>query len=125
MQSLSKYNKGTKYLLWVIDLFSKYLLAVPLKAKRLITIVNAFQIIISKDSEAEYKGRGEPNKICVDQGGEFYNNLFKGFWKINNIEMYSTYNEGKFIVTEKFIRSLKKQIFMHMKAVSKIFILMC
>ena len=84
MQSLSKYNKGIKYLLYAIDLFSKYVWVFPLKDKRGISIVHAFQKIISK-------GR-KPNKIWADQGGEFYNNLFKRFLKINNIEMYSTYN---------------------------------
>ena len=73
MQSLSKYNKGIKYSLCAIDIFSKYVWAIPLKDKRGISIVNAFQKIISK-------GR-KPNKIWVDQGGEFYNKLFKRFWK--------------------------------------------
>ena len=91
MQSLNKYNKGIKYLLCAIDLFSKYAWVVPLKDKRGISIVNAFQKIISK-------GR-KPNKIWVDQGSEFYNQSFKDFLKINNIEMYSTYNEGKSVVT--------------------------
>ena len=117
MQSLSKYNKGIKYLLCAIDLFSKYAWVVPLKDKRGISIVNAFQKIISK-------GR-KPNKIWVDQGGEFYNKLFKRFLKINNIEMYSTYNEGKSAVTEKFVRTLKIQGFKHMTAISKKFIQMC
>ena len=94
-----------------IDLFSKYTWIVPLKDKRGITIVNAFQKIISK-------GR-KPNKIWVDQGSEFYNNSFKDFLKINNIEMYSTYNEGKSVVAERFIRTLKNKIFKHMTAVSK------
>ena len=77
MQSLSKYNKGIKYLLCAIDLFSKYAWVVPLKDKRGITIVNAFQKIISKGHK--------PNKIWVDQGGEFYNKLFKRF--LNNITL--------------------------------------
>ena len=111
MESLSKYNKAIKYLLCAIDLFSKYAWVVPLKDKRGITIVNAFQKIISK-------GR-KPNKIWVDQGGEFYNKLFKRFLKINNIEMYSTFNEGKFVVTEIFIRTLNNKIFKHMTAISK------
>ena len=80
MQSLSKYNKEVKYLLCAIDLFSKYAWAVPLKDKRGISTVNAFQKIVSKGCK--------PNKIWVDQGGEFYKKLFKGFLKINNIEMY-------------------------------------
>ena len=116
MQSLSKYNKGIKCLLCTIDLLSKYMLVVPLKDKRGISIVNAFQKIISK-------GR-KPNKIWVDQGSEFYNQSFKDFLKINNMEMYSTLNEGKSVVAEKFIRTLKNKIFKHMTTVSNIFILM-
>ena len=73
MQSLSKYNKGNKYLLCAIDLFSKYAWVVPIKNKKVTSIVNVFQIIISK-------GR-KPNKIWVDEGGEFYNNSFKDFLK--------------------------------------------
>ena len=73
MQSLSKYNKGIKYLLCAIAFFRKYAWVVSLKDKRGISIVNAFQKIVSK-------GR-KPNKIWFDQGGEFYNNLFKRFLK--------------------------------------------
>ena len=111
MQSLSKYNKGIRYILCAIDLFSKHSWAAPLKDKRGITIANAFQKIISKGHK--------PNKIWVDQGGEFYNNRCKRFLKINDIEMYSTFNEGKSVVTEKFTRTLKSKIFKHMTAVSK------
>ena len=113
MQSLSKYNKGIEYLLCAIDLFSRYAWVVPIKDKRGITIVNAFQKLISKDHK--------PNKIWVDQGGEFYNKIFKRFLKINNIKMYSTYNEGKSVVAEKYIRTLKKKISKHMTAVQSLF----
>ena len=111
MRSLSKHNKGIMYLLCVIDTFSKYAWFFPLKDKRGITIVNAFREIISK-------GR-KPNKIWVNQGGKFYNNLFKRFLKTNSIEMYSTYNEGKSAVAERFIRTLEKKIFKYMTAASK------
>ena len=70
------------------------------------SIFNAFQKIIS-------------NKIWVDQGSEFYNQSSKDFLKINNIEMYSTFNEGKSVVAERFIRTLKNKIFKHMIAISK------
>ena len=110
MQSESKYN-GIKYLLCAIDLFSKYAWIIPLKDKRGISIINAFQKIISE-------GR-KPNKIQVVQGSKFYNELLKRFLKINNIEMYSTYNEGKYVVAERFIRTLKNKIFKHMAAVSR------
>ena len=110
--SLSKYNKGNKCLLCVIDLFSKYVWVVPTKDKKGGSIVNLFQNIISK-------GR-KPNKIWVEQSSEFFNNSFKDFLKINNIEMYSTYNEGKFsVVTERFIRTLKNKVFKHITAISK------
>ena len=106
MQSLSRYNKGFKYLLCVIDLFSKYAWVIPLKDKKGTSIVNAFQKIISK-------GR-KPNKIWIDQGSDF-----KDFLKINNVDMYSTCNEGKSVVAERFIRTLKNEIFKHMTAISK------
>ena len=110
MQLLSKYNKGTKYLLCAIDLFSKCARIVPIKDKKGISNVNGFQKIISKGIK--------PNKIWTDQGSEFYNNSFTDFLKINNIEMYSTYNEGKYVPAERFIRTLKKK-FKHMTAISK------
>ena len=118
MQSLSKFNKGIKYLLCAIDLFSKYAWVIPIKDKNGTSIVNAFKKIISKGSKAESKGRRKPNKIWVDQGAKFHNS-FKDFLKINNIKMYSAYNEGKSVVAERFIRNLKNKIFKHMTAISK------
>ena len=111
MQSLSRYNKGIKYLLCTIDLFSKYAWVIPIKDKRGVSIVNAFKKIISE-------GR-KPNKIWVDQGSEFYNKSFTDFLKINNIEMYSTFNEGKSVVAERFIKTQKNKIYKHMTAISK------
>ena len=92
-------------------MFSKYAWVIPLKDKKGTGIVNAFQKIIAE--------RRKPNKIWLDQDSEFCNKSFKDFFQINNIEMYSTFNEGKFVVAERFIRTLKNKIFKHMKAVSK------
>ena len=103
MQSLSKYNKGFKYLLCAIDLFSKYACVIPLKDKKGTSIVNASKKIISEEQR-------KPNKIQVDQGSEFYNQSFKDFLKVNNIEMYSTYNESNSVVAERFIRTLNEDI---------------
>ena len=83
----------------------------PLIGKRGITIVNAFQKIISKGHK--------PNKTWLDQGSGFYNNLFKRFLKINNIEIYSTYKEAKPVAAERFITNLKNKIFKHISPVSK------
>ena len=93
-------------------MFSKYAWVIPIKDKKETSIVNAFKKILSDSNR-------KPNKIWVDQGSEFYNNSFKDFLKINNIEMYSTYNEGKSVVAERFIRTLKNKIFKHMMAISK------
>ena len=111
MQSLSKCNKGIKYLLCTIDIFSKYVWVISLKDKTGTITVNAFKKIISN-------GR-KPNKIWVHQGRKFYNNPFKSLLKINNTEMYSTYKERKSVVAERFIRTLENKIFKHMTAISK------
>ena len=111
IQSLNEYNRGIRYLLCVIDLFSKYTWVIPLRNKKGTSIVNGFQKIISEERK--------PNKIWVDQGDEFYNSSFKRFLRINNIDMYSTYNKGKSVAAEWFIRTLKNKIFKHMTAVSK------
>ena len=67
-----------------------------------------------------FKTKGyKPNKIWVDQGREFYNNFLKRFLEINNIQMYSTYNEGKPVIAARFIRTLKNKIFKHMTAISQ------
>ena len=61
----------------------------------------------------------KPNKIWVDKGSEFYNNSFKKWLKDNNIEMYSIHNEGKPVIAERFIRTLKNEIYKYMIAISK------
>ena len=58
-------------------------------------------------------------KLWVGQGSELYNQSFKDFLKIKNIEMYSTFNEGKSVIAERFFRTSKKKIFKHMTAISK------
>ena len=112
MQLISKYNKGIRYLLCAIDLFSKYAFVVSLKDKKGTTIVNAFQSILDNSKRT-------PNKLWFDQGSEFYNTHFKKWLKDNNIEMYSTHNEGKSVIAERFIRTLKNKIYKHMTAISK------
>ena len=58
----------------------------------------------------QFQKKRKSNKIWVDQGSEFYNKSFKDFFKINNIETYSTYNEGKSVDAERFIRTVKNKI---------------
>ena len=112
MQLLSKYNKGIRFLLCVIDIFSKYAWVVPLKDKKGISIVKAFQSILKQSN-------GKPNKIWVNKGSEFYNAYFKKWLRDNDLVMYSTHNEVKSVVAERFIRTLKSKIYKYMTSISK------
>ena len=112
MQLLSKYNKGIRFLLYVIDIFSKYAWVVPLKDRKGISIVKAFQIILKQSNR-------KANKIWVDKGSEFYNAYFKKWLRDNDIVMYSKHNEGKSVVAERFIKTLKSKIYKYMTSISK------
>ena len=78
-----------------------------MKDKKGASIVNAFQSILNKSSR-------KPNKVWVDKGSEFYNRSMKSSLEKNDIEMYSTHNEGKSVVAERFIRTIKNKIYKHM-----------
>ena len=107
MQLISKFNKGFKFLLCVIDIYSKYTWVVPLKDNKGVSIFNAFQGILKKCNR-------KTNKIWVDEGGEFYNRSIKSWSEKNDIELYSTHNEGKSVVAERFIRTIKDKIYKRM-----------
>ena len=80
----------------IIGIFSKYARVVPLKDKKGVSIVDAFQKILDDSNR-------KPNKIWVDKGSEFYNNSFKKWLKGSDIEMYLIHNEGKSVVAKRFI----------------------
>ena len=102
-QLLSKFDKGLCFLLCVIDIFNKYTLVFSLKNKKGTAIVNAFQ---NNSNDSKRK----PNKIWTDKCSEFRNRSMKLWLQDNDIEMYSTHFEGKFVVAERFIRNLKAKI---------------
>ena len=78
-----------------------------------ISNVNAFKKILKESNR-------RPNKIWVNKGSEFYNNSFKKWLKDNDIEMYSIHNEGKSVVAERFIGTLKTKIdHKYMTSISK------
>ena len=113
VQLLSKYNKGIGFLLCAIDIFSKYACVLSLKDNKGISIVKEFQIILKQSNSRK------PNKIWIDKGSEFYNAYFKKWLQDNDIIMYSTHNEGKSVVAERFIRTLKSKIYKYMTSTSK------
>ena len=112
MQLIRKSNKGFRFLLCVIDIFSKYAWVLPSKDKKGVTITNVFQRILNNSTR-------KTNRTWVAKSSEFYNSSFKKWLKDNNIEIYSTHNEGKSVVAEIFIRALKTKIYKCMTAISQ------
>lgn len=100
MQEWSRDNKGYRYMLNVIDVFSKFAWSEPLKDKTGLTVLNALKDIVKKS------GR-KPKHIWVDKGKEFYNKNFDEWLNKNNVVRYSTYGEHKSAVVERFNRTLK------------------
>ena len=102
MQPYSRWNRGYKYLLTVLDAFSKYAWVVPIKDKKGETITKAFRVIV---------GKRKPVYLWTDKGTEFYNSNFKEYLKENGITLYSTQNVEKSSVIERFNRTLKSKMF--------------
>ena len=102
MQAFSKFNRGVKYLLTVIDVFSKYGWLIPLKDKTGKSVASALKTI--------FKER-KPEKMWVDKGKEFYNKDVKDL-----IELYSTENEEKSNVAERWIRTMKEKMWKYFSA---------
>ena len=91
IQQFSKWNKGYRYLLMVIDVFSKYGWIVPLKDKKGETVMIAFQTI--------FKEGRIPKYIWVDKGKGFYNKHLKDLLEKHNITLYSTENGTLNLIT--------------------------
>ena len=103
MQKFAKLNKGYRYLLTCIDIFSKYSWVIPLKDKKGITIKNALEKI--------FKQR-KPKLLWTDKGKEFYNKQVQDLLNENNIKLYSTNNsEIKSAVVERFNKTFKNMMY--------------
>ena len=104
MQAFSKFNRGVKYLLAVIDVFSKYGWLIPLKDKTGKSVASALKTIFEER---------KPEKMWVDKGKEFYNKDVKDL-----VELYSTENEEKSNVVERWIRTMKEKMWKYFSAKS-------
>ena len=102
VQNLARQNKGFKYLLTCIDIFSKYAWVIPMKDKKGQTLVRAFQEILED-------GR-QPAKLQSDKGTEFTNRAFQQLLKDREIRFFTTNNETKASVVERFNRTLKERM---------------
>ena len=96
MQLISIFNKGIRFLLCIIDIYSKYAWVAPLKDKKGVTIVNAFQKILNDLKKI-------PNKIWVDKESKFYDNSFKKWLKDNDIKKYSIDNERNLLLLKDLL----------------------
>ena len=85
---------------------------IPLKEEKGIAITNSFQKILKESNR-------KPKKILVDKGSEFYKSSVKSWLEKNDIEMYSTHNEGKSVAAETFVKTLKNKFYMYMTSISK------
>ena len=104
--------KDFRFLLCLIDVYNKYAWIDPLKDKKGITSISAFQKNLKESNR-------KLNKTWVDKGKKLYNRSMKWWLEKNDIEMYSTHNERKSVVAERFIRTLKNKIFKYMISVLK------
>ena len=104
MGSLSSENKNVKYLLCAKDVFTKDAWVKPLKDEKGKIVLNALIKIVNKSNH-------KPNKLWVDQGRKFCNKLMQERLDNNDILMYSTHNEGKSVIPERFIKTLKAEIY--------------
>ena len=110
MAPLSKFNKGYKYLLMIIDVFSKYGWIVPLKTKTGVEVTHAFKEVIQKSGRI-------PTRLWTDKGKEFYNKTMREMLRKNNgIILYSTENEEKSSVAERWNRTMKRKMWKYFTA---------
>ena len=103
VSNLSKQNDNNKFLLVVIDVFSKHAWVIPIKHKTAAEVVEAFETI--------FTGGRIPNKIQTDDGKEFFNSSVKALFDKYNINHFSTNNETKASIVERFNRILKKRMY--------------
>ena len=108
MTSLSEYNGGYKYILTCIDVLSKYAWAVPLKNKTGLTLIDAFKQIL--------KNGRKPHLLQTDKGTEFLNRNFQNLLKREKIRFFTTQNETKASVVERFNRTLKTKMWKYFTA---------
>lgn len=107
MDKLSKYNKGYKYYLAVIDTFSKFGYAEPLKTKNMDEVAKAFEKILKANASTN----ATPKNLSTDQGSEFFNRVFKGLMEKYKINHYHTFTDKKAAIVERWNRTVKGRLY--------------
>ena len=106
VEKYSKQNKNYKYILVVLDIFSRFAWGRPLKSKTGREVTDALSDIFTKCDR-------KPSRIWSDDGTEFFNSQVQGLLRKNGITLYSTFNEPKASIAERFIRTLRRKMEMH------------
>ena len=110
MQKLSRWNKGNKYLLTVIDVLSKYAWPVPIKSKSTQEMIRGLTRIYQQASPRR------PLRVQTDQGKEFYNRGVQAWFKKQGTHHFSTYGDSKASVVERWHRTLKQRMYRYFTA---------
>lgn len=103
VQNLSESNNGIKYLLVIVDVFSRFLWVRPLRDKKAQSIIDAFKDVLN--------GPRQPKAIRTDKGSEFYNQFLKRYFKEKGIKIFYALNETKANFAERYIQTLKKRLY--------------
>ena len=109
LQGLARWNKGNRYALTVVDVFSKYAWVEPLKNKTGVAVTQAMQTILTRAGRT-------PQKLQTDAGKEFYNRTFQNLMKTNGIHHFSTHGDAKAALAERFNRTLKEKLYRYLTA---------
>ena len=108
MQSFSSKNKRYKYILMIIDVYSRFGWAIPLKTKTGLEVSKAFHDL--------WETQAPPEKLWTDKGKEFYNRPMRELLKKKNVELYSTQNEEKASIVERWNRTIKRNMWKYFTA---------
>lgn len=109
LDRLSKYNRGFRYILTLIDVLSRFAFALPLKRKQGVLVVAAFKKIFKASKR-------KPKKLQTDEGTEFYNAQVKKYLKEQNIIHFSSMSDQKCAIVERFNRTLMEKMFKYFTA---------
>ena len=108
MQAIARQKKGARYLLTVIDVFSKYAWVAPVKSKDSAAVTEAFRQILNAASPRH------PNRLQTDKGKELFNAPFAALMKRHNIQHFACESDEKAAVVERFNRSIKTRIWKYL-----------
>ena len=103
MSALVRFNRGNRYILTVIDVFSRYAWAAPMRSKTGVEMVTVFEKI--------FHDKGAPVNLQTDQGGEFFNAPFQTFLRDQQVNHFAAYSDVKACIVKRFNRTLKSKMY--------------